>query len=373
MSGLKKTPETLPNFGTFIITTYLLALLITLSGCNLPLTIEYGISIKSDSDFEKYSSSGSGTTEDPFIIDNFQTERKFQGISIQDTTSHFIIAGCVIKQCQTGISLANIAPNSATIVNCTIFDGWYPEVGPFSGISILSSDRVKISNITISDTGINGIYLNSSSQSLINNNTISGTSVGIALESSSSTKIQGNSFINTDKGIHSWTLSVSNNISCNFFKNTYLNCIALIDSEGAIIFNNSFHLVTEETWFSAAIELVACSNFKIFNNTVNNCIKGIVIEGSSNGQIYYNKFVNNAKTAISISSIAESNVIFLNTFMNNNIIGISQAEDNGTDNVWFESLLEQGNYWSDWNGTNGYLIGGTANSYDFYPLTIPPV
>ena len=55
----------------------------------------------------------------------------------------------------------------------------------------------------------------------------------------------------------------------------------------------------------------------------------------------------------------------------------SQGFDDGTDNVFYDSDVNEGNYWSNYEGSEGYIIEGDAYSVDFYPLneggTIPDI
>ena len=61
----------------------------------------------------------------------------------------------------------------------------------------------------------------------------------------------------------------------------------------------------------------------------------------------------------------KDNQIFQNNFLNNSFELVSQAYDNGTNNLWEE------NYWSDYNGSSKYSIAGTSGSNDTSPLLEP--
>jgi len=50
---------------------------------------------------------------------------------------------------------------------------------------------------------------------------------------------------------------------------------------------------------------------------------------------------------------------------------MSQAYDEGCDNLWYNALKEEGNYWSDLGTDSIYEISESANSTDLYPLDEP--
>ncbi len=122
--------------------------------------------------------------------------------------------------------------------------------------------------------------------------------------------------------------------------------------------------------------LDTCSNCTITNCTVTDCYQGIYILGSSYCQIFNNSIKENFEYGVSILSayeMAEFNTIYHNSFIDNNPTGLSQASDYGTSNSWYNLVLAQGNYWSDWNQISVYPIAGSANASDIYPLADPPV
>ncbi|GAH56561.1 unnamed protein product, partial [marine sediment metagenome] len=49
------------------------------------------------------------------------------------------------------------------------------------------------------------------------------------------------------------------------------------------------------------------------------------------------------------------------------------AYDDGVNNIWYDPVTQEGNYWWDYSGTGNYTIPGSARSNDTYPLSTPPV
>jgi parallel beta-helix repeat protein len=185
------------------------------------------------------------------------------------------------------------------------------------------------SNVTVKNTAIrafpHGIELsNSSNNTLTGNNittSIGGVGYAISLSDSSNNIIYGNILTNNGGGGITLSGSLNNDISRNNITNNWLG-IAVLSSGSNIISGND-----------------------ITNNS-----RGISLDSSSNNMIFHNNFMNNVTQADSISPI---NVSSANTW------------DNG-----FE-----GNYWSDYNGTDNNQdgIGDTPyiidqNNTDRYPL-----
>lgn len=338
-----------------------------------------GIEIHTDADFNKYSSSGTGTMDDPYILSNYTLTGQFYGFSIHNTTKHFVITKCTIEICYEGINIENVAPGTANIFdnNITYDDCWVWETGPHAGITIVSSPEVNISNNIISRAGYEGIVIENSEKCYLSNNTVSGLLRGIILEYSDSSIINNNFLFHNNEAIHCFD-SHFLNITNNTCVNNEDVCINIVGSNFSRITNNvcTNNTTTWPGWYTSGIILDTCNNCTITNCTVTKCYQGIYTPGSSYCQIFNNSIKNNHEYGVSIFSayeMAEFNTIYHNSFIENNPNGFSQASDNGTSNYWYNSELDQGNYWSDWNGTGFYIIAGTANTSDPYPLSEPPV
>jgi len=114
-------------------------------------------------------------------------------------------------------------------------------------------------------------------------------------------------------------------------------------------------------------DFVSINNFTIENGTF-----GIFIDNASDNTIKENNISNNSNTGIYVSPFSKNNTIYHNNFINNT----QNAYDESV-NYWdFEN---EGNYWSDYKGTDddydnigdtSYNITGGENK-DHYPLMEP--
>ncbi len=275
------------------------------------------ISITYDGAFEVFP--GTGTEEDPYVIEgyNITTTLYNRGIFISETTKYFVIRNCYIDSVFDGIHIDRIASGTATIINNTIYDN-------SRGIYLYYALSSTVTNNNCTDNG-SGILFEHSSGSTATNNTCNDNSKGIYLTSSSSSTV------------------VNNTCSSNSLKGIYIK-----NSDGSTVTNNN------------------CSN----NNE-----EGIYLEDSDQCVITYNLLQENNNYGVYLLPDGHEswgNLIHHNNFVDNNLGGTSQASDECTDNFWYDSATQEGNYWNDWvSGT--YAIDGSAGAIDLYPLGDPVV
>ncbi|MBY9001563.1 MAG: right-handed parallel beta-helix repeat-containing protein [Candidatus Heimdallarchaeota archaeon] len=113
---------------------------------------------------------------------------------------------------------------------------------------------------------------------------------------------------------------------------------------------------------------------EVYDNIFYQSISGIDVDFNNDITIHDNLFQELEISAIRLNNETENCTIYHNTFVNNNLLNYyaSQAYDKGTNNLWYNETLQQGNYWSDW--TSGpYDIDGDSGSQDLYPLSSPTI
>ncbi len=357
------------------------------------------IVIDEDSDFSVYP--GSGTEMDPYIIQGFQIEAPTVddiAISVTGTTMHFEISNndlsAIIKG-DIGISITDVAPNTANVSNNNIQDF---EVGIYANnaegvieeentCEMIDLTSIRLENCPYSRVEDNDMFClyppemkeGSTYESSLEGS-LSEKFYVMYIESCSDSNISRN-YLNPDKlsviyggGIavfYSDRILIEENIVRNIrieissYEYLEKGGIYLNDVSYSTIFNN-----TVEKTDKAALCVVSCDNLLISNNTLNESeIHGISLSLTTNSNITYNVIKLHPDFGITIDSGSSNNIIHHNYFIDNNIGG-SQASDSGANNVWYDPITLQGNWWNDWS-SGDYVISGSAGSFDLYPLGEP--
>jgi nitrous oxidase accessory protein len=163
-------------------------------------------------------------------------------------------------------------------------------------------------------------------------------------------------------------------------RSTYdqMNDTRIIDCNS---YNNGFQSLNE-SWTKAGIAITPHNGSFIENTTISGCKvsnnsgDGIFSGNYSSGTIITENTVdNNGWNGINISGTTHSDLIY-----HNNLIENSQNNAyDGSANTWYNTTIQEGNYWSDYNGSdmNGdgigdtpYTISGGSNQ-DLYPFMYP--
>ncbi len=131
------------------------------------LTFIEEIRIESDADFELFASSGDGSANKPYIIEEFNvTSSTLSGINIRFTTKYFIVRDCYVTGHYTGINLIGVSNGTGKIINNEVE---------------LNTKGISLSNVNHSEIAYNNII----------NNTMTGIQLGTE-DTSSVEPIYGN-------------------------------------------------------------------------------------------------------------------------------------------------------------------------------------
>ena len=160
--------------------------------------------------------------------------------------------------------------------------------------------------------------------------------------------------------------------------NTISNNIVSDNEQYGIVcaFSSNNNIIDNKASSNGIIGLITnnCNYFYISNNTaISNEQNGMYILDSNNIKVFKNNILNNNYYGI-LCENSNNNIIFHNNFVENN----QNAKDDST-NTWYNSTLQEGNYWDDYTGEDSagdgigdtpYNIPGNGNQ-DNYPLMTP--
>jgi len=256
--------------------------------------------------------------------------------------------------------------SNVTLKNMEVTQFW-------NSISVTSCSNITITGNKVTKIGSRAIMIDSCNNSIVSDNTVDdvgGIAIGITATSG---------------------FSVNNTVTRNIITKA---------TEGITI-DGSFSTITENNLANIYIPIGARGNqTTISKNNLINGIDGIFITGShctiygnnvanfsesgmtvnlgTNSSIYENN-VSHSKCAIIIRNSGDTWIIENNTFYHNNFINNTQSiriESPSHQNYWDNG--SEGNYWSNYNGTdnNGDGIGDTSyvideKNIDSYPLMTP--
>ncbi|MHA2254843.1 MAG: right-handed parallel beta-helix repeat-containing protein [Candidatus Heimdallarchaeaceae archaeon] len=296
------------------------------------------ISITDDGDWLSYGFNGSGSLTDPYLIENLaiDTDESY-GIFIIDTTKAFLIKNCYVSSHFGGIEIRNTTAGAVRIENCIISpfcnDGIYAFKTPNATIVY---NRLESSPHTGTGIQLTGNF------STIAHNYITGYQVGIS----------------TSKG--------NNEVYNNTVVSAIQTGIQIGQGDNYLIYNNT------STFNEYGITLSSSSNSVIFNNSCSfNTEVGLRLHICFSCEIRYNWFEANDQFGVVLAYQSSNNIIHHNVFIDNGQES-SQAFEGPTNssvnNLWYNPVALEGNYWSNWDGKGPYDIGGT-DSADLYPLS----
>jgi parallel beta-helix repeat protein len=255
---------------------------------------------------------GSGTENDPYIIENWSIDvSTAHGIWIENTTAHFIIRNCLVENGRgnyhyyRGIYLDNVL--NGRIENNTCRNNYF-------GIQLYYSSYNNLSNNTClnNDQGIRLDY-QSDNNTLSRNTCENNREIGILLSSSEGVKMRNNTLSNNQHNF-----GVLGGLITDFNHD--------IDESNLVNGKPIRYLVghsNEVVGFSVDVGylgLVNCDNVRVANLTLGNNVDGILLAFTENSQVKNCTVENNALGIRLVSSV--NNTLDNNTCENNYYYGI---------------------------------------------------
>lgn len=320
------------------------------------------ITIASNADFVSQGFPGSGTAEDPYVIEGYNITTTGTCISIQGTDAYFDIRDCLLTGGSSG-----------------------------RGVRLDGVDHGEIRNNTISGINDCGVYLRYSLDNTVVNNTISGNDYGVYLCYGSNNNVVVNNIISGSSyfGVHlceSWDNTLSSNIMVNngiyisgneveYWRHNiaadnlvngkqlgyFWNCTGgIIDGAqyGQVILANCTGMTVEDGVFrnaSVAFLLGYSSYCSLTNNTLSGNYFGVSHYFSPNN-IVMNNTVSGNHYGVYLDSSSD-NTLSSNIFVNNGIFISGNEVEYWRHTITADNLVNGKLLGYFWNLTSGIIDG----------------
>jgi len=267
---------------------------------------------------------------------------------------------------------------------------------PIGALLCIKASDVVVQSNCINHSSAYGIYVDTiSNGNFISGNIVNNTKNGIVVSSTYNNDIVDNTLSNcTDSAIYLYSCN-NNRIYNNLIFDNIIG-IKVGDSTNTNISNNT---ITESSLYGIFIDndrldwiynndifnnlgygmYINLFDGEIFENNFDNNSRGINLAGSS-CKIYENFISNSTGTGIYAISSSHSHTIYINKLVNNS----KNAQEYGN-NLWYDSLVKKGNYWSDYEGVDlipdgkgdgigdiYYIYGKILDKYPIGFFTSPP-
>jgi len=257
---LKEHWKTILGFlvGIFVFTAILVPLGIYYRNKNFnPQNIGY-VFIDENIDFKLLNLPGSGTVDDPYLIENYHFSDQNYAIYINGTTKCFIIQNCIISSSNYAIYLENIKDCSVIIQNNLCSDCQ-------NSVVVEESNSVTVRNNTCKNTE-RGFSITSSTNILVSDNVcFNNTRVGITFSYSTFIRIEKNTITYCRSGISCYGIdnSILRNNTCSYCD---YECIKISSTKNSLIENNTIAF-----GIRAGLELYIANNNSISGNQFFSC------------------------------------------------------------------------------------------------------
>ncbi|MFX0040581.1 MAG: nitrous oxide reductase family maturation protein NosD [Promethearchaeota archaeon] len=230
-----------------------------------------------------------------------------------------------------------------------------------------SADNRIVNNICVNNLENGIILIFSANYNVIDHNDFSGNGLsGISVQYSEGNSITGNTCDdNGEQGIYIKDYSHYNTITDNNCSRNLDSGIVIQESNGTIVMDN---FCSENIWTGIALVSGAENNIIYKNELVYNW-GGVYFSYVSNNDVFRNDIRYNTH-GIFMHRECYDNMIYQNNIIDNDmqVFDLSQGLNN-----WYNIYILEGNYWSDYTGTDsdGDGIGDTPwpeEGYDAYPF-----
>ncbi len=288
------------------------------------------IYITTDTDFDNLATSegwsGSGTTNDPYIIENLIINATtVPGFYVHGVSRSFILRNCTIYAEYEAVSIYSTNSAKQIVTNSTLYSESIAVYVKYSGNS-----EIIIANNTLSAKNY-GVSVYATNNVVIGNNTITPVNQGIRIVSSSNSNIGNNTIINSKEyGVYI-SVSSNSNVTNNIFSNcglyfyetsesgykTHTVTGNMVNNKPVLYLIDSSSLELNHVQYGQ-IWLISSDNVYLENQNFNYNVNAINVLYGSNVTIINSSFVTNvsAITAYKINNLTVINSTFTNSNYN---------------------------------------------------------
>ncbi len=241
------------------------------------------IIILNDSNFTDYGFTGSGTSNDPIIIENLNiTVGEEMGIYITNTTKHFVIQNCYIQDTNYGIYVNTTKTSTPTILSNVCFNNSQ------RSIYVVDTHYSTVINNTCSFSKKYSIHVRNGTGCVIQSNyCYSNSWVGIFIDKSNSSYIQNNICTENSRGgivLDYCSFSLVSNNTCN--SNSFHGGIRLLQCYFSEILNNTCHYN-----YQYNLDIRRSNSSTVYGNECKGNSYGMLVDSGGQVSILSNKVI----------------------------------------------------------------------------------
>jgi parallel beta-helix repeat protein len=348
-------------------------------GIKYPKNETLGIWINSEDDYEKYGIPGSGTAEDPYIIENMTIlTSSSSAIDIEYSSDYVVIRNNILSSSYRAISIYSLNSSYIKIVNNTCIGSRSIPNGYC--IDLFTRKKCLGTRIISDNTIINyreGIYVTNSPNSIIQNNILNNVQIGIEISHSEKTAILNNKISFKDSDFYdvydairvtSANCRIENNSligSGLYLSNSVLTNVIVEDNKvngkKLAFFKNMNNINLTDSDIYGQIFLVNCNNITLRNQNLSNVNYALNLFNCNNSRISNIGLNNNLNRAFQMFYCTNVNVT--NCVLKNNLEGAYVYESDLIDfyhNLFYYNNYGISIYFSNCSYTSNFFINNTV-------------